>query len=426
MKQAFASCRWRRIAGTGTLLCASVLTGSAQPGDGTAASATIEPATLPANGSAVLRIHVHPAQPLATGATIATQLPGAMLADALSYSLTKTIALAKGGFDWNNVLVQAVAHPDARFEVHIESREFEDAAPLTRHGQRVTATLRSASLPAGTDVVFTYRTSAPWIASKHFPISVSIDGKRLQPDPSFSVVSGPVAYRRVIVPSSAKPGQPFRVLLVSLDSFDNLADSPTSHVQILLGDKVLRKDISYTGRYETRVSLSAPGIYRLRADGVESNPIRITRDADGPYWGDLHSHNEWSFDAVSSNQDPDHYTYARDISGLDFAALSNHANGLAPVYWKQAQALCRRYNDPGHFVSILGYEGGFGYHLNGYYYGCDEGPADGQKENVGRGKPEAVDAFRRYLEHTRMLLEVHHTGISWGLEEGSTNFDGSD
>jgi hypothetical protein len=426
MSQALENCSWLRTVVIVCVVFASIRMGSTQQITGVGASATIEPVKFPANGSVVLRVHIHPAKPLATGAIITTQLPNAMLAEELSYSLTKKIALAKGGFDWDNVMVQATGNPDAKFDVKIETHEPEDQNLPSRHGQRVSATLTSPSLPADTDIVFTYRTSSPWIASKHFPVNVSIDGKRIQPDPSFSVVSGPIAYSRVIIPSSAKPGQPFRVLLVSLDQFDNLADSPKSNVQILLDDKVLRKDISYTGRYETTVSLPAQGVYRLRADGVESNPIRITNDAGGPYWGDMHSHNEWSSDAVSSNQDPDHYTYARDISGLDFAALSNHANGLEPIYWTQAQALCRKYNDPGHFVSILGYEAGFGYHLNGYYYSCDEGPADGQRADVGRGKPEDYEAFRKYLEHTKMLLELHHMGISWGLEHGSTNFDGSD
>ncbi len=426
MSPALEKCSWQKMVVIGCVVFASIRIGAAQPIDGAGASATIEPGKFPADGSVVLRVHVHPARSLETGAVITTQLPSAMLAAELSYSLTKQIALAKGGFDWNNVTVEAAAHPDAKFDVKIETHEFEDPTLISRHGQQVSATLKSSPLPADTDIIFTYRTSAPWIASKHFPVNVSIDGKRIQPDPSFSVVPGPVAYSRVIIPSSAKPGQPFRVLLVSLDQFDNLADSPRSNVQILVGDKVLRKDISYIGRYETAVSLPTQGVFRLRVDGVESNPIRITNDARGPYWGDIHSHNEWSMDAVSSNQDPDHYTYARDISGLDFAALSNHVNGMEPIYWTQAQALCRKYNDPGHFVTILGYEAGFGYHLNGYFYSCDEGPADGQKADVGRGKPEDYEAFLKYLEHTRMLLELHHMGISWGLEKGSTNFDGSD
>src|SRR3984885_1877179 len=190
MNQALENCSWLKMVVIVCVLFAGIRLGSTQQIDGVGASATIEPAKYPANGSVVLRVHIHPAKPLATGAIITTQLPNAMLAEELSYSLTKKIALAKGGFDWDNVMVQATGNPDAKFDVKIETHEPEDQNLPSRHGQRVSATLTSSSLPADTDIVFTYRTSSPWIASKHFPVNVSIDGKRIKPDPSFSVVSG--------------------------------------------------------------------------------------------------------------------------------------------------------------------------------------------------------------------------------------------
>ena len=148
MSQALENCSWLRTVVIVCVVFASIRTGLTQQIDGVGASATIEPAKFPANGSVVLRVHIHPAKPLATGAIITTQLPNAMLAEELSYSLTKKIALAKGGFDWDNVMVQATGNPDAKFDVKIETHEPEDQNLPSRHGQRVSATLTSSSLPA--------------------------------------------------------------------------------------------------------------------------------------------------------------------------------------------------------------------------------------------------------------------------------------
>ena len=73
-------------------------------------------------------------------------------------------------------------------------------------------------------------------------------------------------------------------------------------------------------------------------NGVESNPIRITPNPQGPYWGDIHNHNEADHDAASGG---DSTVYARDVSALDFFAPSNHANGGFAPYRERAQQVCR-------------------------------------------------------------------------------------
>ena len=69
MNQAFENCSWLKIVVIVCMLFASIRMGSTQQIEGVGASATIEPAQFPANGSVVLRVHVHPGKSLATGAS---------------------------------------------------------------------------------------------------------------------------------------------------------------------------------------------------------------------------------------------------------------------------------------------------------------------------------------------------------------------
>ena len=138
----------------------------AQPGaPASGASAVVEPARLPAFASAVLRVRVRPRRALPAGAVVTTQLPSAMLASTLSYSLTKTLSVrdpqiimpaampttaqaaaalaAQGNFAqftrWDTVTVDVQGRDDAAFDVKIEKREFELGTGATsRHGQAVT------------------------------------------------------------------------------------------------------------------------------------------------------------------------------------------------------------------------------------------------------------------------------------------------
>lgn len=409
------------------------------------ASAAIEPDVLPPHISVPLKVRITLPDGLIRGETIATQLPNTFLTKDLSYSLTKTIVEAPGLLDqvwagigylltgkldtrslfsWDMVEVSSPTVPDADFELDIVSAQIDDITvkPGERHGQRVIATLYGEDIPAGGEIVMTYSTMSPWIISKAFAVRVDVNGVRLAEEPTFEVEPGQATSLQVIVPSSARPGEPFRVQLISRDRYENLANNPLSDLDLVVGDTVIEEDITFAGRTERSVTIEEPGVYRLKANNILSNPIRITENPQGPWWGDLHSHNAFSFDAHSSMKDPDHYTYARDVSGLDFTALTNHAFGLEENYWKITQDWCRDYNDPGRFVTILGYEGGFGYHLDGYFPGCDGPIIDDQRYGAGRNSEERVRAFEKTVDENNLIVAIHHTGIVWG---GAT-FDGSE
>lgn len=119
-----------------------------------------------------------------------------------------------------------------------------------------------------------------------------------------------------------------------------------------------------------------------------SNPIRVL--ANEPprklLWGDLHCHTENSGDGSGSVRGL--YTYARDVSRLDFCACADHVGPKYPAdQWREIQEMARAFYDPGRFVAILGYEWSTMHHgdKNVYFARDDEAirvPESGEPEDL--------------------------------------------
>jgi len=134
------------------------------------------------------------------------------------------------------------------------------------------------------------------------------------------------------------------------------------------------------------VTLSSPGVHTVmvhdRGSGLtgESNPIVVPAavvvakapvDVEGPastaalgslleiargwnlYWGNLHQHVNIGGHGA---QTPEHaYRYGRDVSQLDFLALSDHCDPNA-YDWGYAKELADRFYEPGRFVTFAAFE----------------------------------------------------------------------
>jgi hypothetical protein len=233
-------------------------------------------------------------------------------------------------------------------------------------GDRVTLIYGAGSARAVADR-FAERGSRFW-----FAVDGDGDGVRqvLKDSPQVEVLPGPPAQLQVTLPGTARPGEQVPVTLALLDATGN-AGTPAA-AEIVFPERTAGLELparvalapADRGRKTIFAAAREPGIVRLRAEGpeglsAESNPMLIASEGPRVLWGDLHGHSNFS-DGTGTPED--YYLYARDVSGLDIAALTDHDHwGMLfldahPEMWDEIQRQTRRFYEPGRFVTLLGYE----------------------------------------------------------------------
>jgi hypothetical protein len=181
-----------------------------------------------------------------------------------------------------------------------------------------------------------------------------------------------------------------------------------------------------TGYIRFQLVPTATGVVSVRAEILEldlnaaSNAMQVHDVAPSLriYWGDLHSHSEYSFDAVGDRP----FHYARFISGLDFYALTDHSwppdadgttTGLSEFTWKAYGAATDDNYVPGSFVTLHAYEcsmdGPYGHH--NVYFRDVQGPLHYARSHI---LPEAhtstLPDIWASLKAGEALTIPHHTG----------------
>jgi len=118
------------------------------------------------------------------------------------------------------------------------------------------------------------------------------------------------------------------------------------------------------GVLDLDVPTAGEGLYRVlgsTASGLmaESNPL-IVRDAiPRVLWGDLHGHSQLS-DGTGTPED--YFAYARDVAAVDVIALTDHDHwGMRfldgnPGLWSTIEEAAHRFDEPGRFVALVGFE----------------------------------------------------------------------
>ncbi|MGI5818804.1 MAG: DUF3604 domain-containing protein [Armatimonadota bacterium] len=360
-----------------------------------------------------VRVEIAAERELAPGAQIEVQFPQSWTMDGCA-SFTKAYQTQDpAAAEYLQVYVPGI---DARFNVRVEPRDFDTGEEMTRHGRRIFVTLQGGCIPAGRPVVVDWRNTLASRRAETETVHVAIDGRRIEPMPEIVTYPREEARLRVIAPSSVAPGAPFEVLIVSLDPYEN-ASATWHEGDALLGPdgEALSEPLCFHGSCVVTVALDGEGIRRLSYRGALSNPIRVTENPRGPYWGDIHIHTRWSHDAIGRFP----YEYARDVSGLDFAAACDHAES-ASLYWDHLVDLANEHNEPGRFVAFVAYENGLGApsgHYNTYYIG-DEGRCYLKPEFDGD-----IERLNPMLDPEDAMTIPHHTGIQWGHSGGGPTVD---
>ncbi len=304
---------------------------------------------------------------------------------------------------------------DARFTHEIAARQLHFPEHKSRHGRCIVATLESGTVPAGRQILLRYEnTFAPYVAEVE-TVWLRIKGETPETLPSLTTRPGPGVAMRIITPSGVEPEQEFDVLIVSLDQFENASGTRFEDESLVLPDgSVVAEGLGFTGSVRVPVKLKEPGVYRFKMGDTVSNAVRVAEGCHGPYWGDIHVHTKLSGDAQGTNP----YKYARNVSGLDFAAAMDHWDSLGPEGYRILEAWAEEDNRPGVFVTLPGDERNpealTGHH-NLYFRDMEtfrRHQALHTKANKPSPEAEADDLSR--LDPARAMLIPHHTGISWG------------
>lgn len=295
---------------------------------------------------------------------------------------------------------------EGRFHVEIRRRHLPYPGGMVRHGRHVLATLAEGSVPAGEPVRIVYaNTYAPYVAGTE-TVWLRARGEAPEVAPLLTVTSGPAERVRIIAPSGVEPGERFEILIVSLDEFDNRSSTEFRGETLVTTDgKTVAEGLDFLGGTKVPVTLESGGVYRFRMRDAVSNAVRVGKGRRGPYWGDIHIHTALSHDG----QGNDPYGYARDVSGLDFAAVADHWESLGEAGCGQVLNWAREAHVPGEFVTMLADERNppelTGHH-NVYF-------RDEQHFLACAAKPGRGPLDLGSLDPSAVTIVPHHTGMGW-------------
>ena len=188
----------------------------------------------------------------------------------------------------------------------------------------------------------------------------------LPEQPIISIIPGPPANYKAIMPTQQRVGQKFKLRLKGEDRWGNPSNQCDSTFVLKASAPVdgLPDTVSFrSGEFSAivdRLSVGAPGdltINLVDADGnsvCTSNPMRVTAEADLlPYWGDLHGQSE---ETIGTNSARDFYNFARDKAFLDVCVHQGNDFQITTAFWEHLNELSAEFTKDDEFIVFPGWE----------------------------------------------------------------------
>ena len=215
----------------------------------------------------------------------------------------------------------------------------------------------------------------------------------------------------------------------AIDEDGNLDVGYRGRVSFNSTDRNAKLPVAYTFTPFDRGVHTFKGIY-LKTDGLQtisvssgsasgtSNVLRVTRGApeENVFFGDIHGHSMFSDGMIWID---DQYEYMRDVSLLDFGAVTDHGEKSYGFTEDMVIPYADRFYEPGSFVTFCASEWtrGFGYgHKNNYFLdGFGVYAADRYK---------TPDSLWGALEGKNVITPPHHTACR--LDIGPAGYNGLD
>lgn len=189
----------------------------------------------------------------------------------------------------------------------------------------------------------------------------------LPESPTVAIGAGPPAAWRAVLPTLRRVSEPFRLSLKAEDRWGNPCDTADETVRLSSSVRIdrLPTEVSFTSerpivvleglRIEEPVDAAVVEVTDESGESLaRSNPLRITADsAFTANWADFHGQTE---ETVGTNSAEDYFEFARDRAFLDIVGHQGNDFQITGEFWKRLQELTARFDEPGRFVAIPGYE----------------------------------------------------------------------
>jgi hypothetical protein len=272
-------------------------------------------------------------------------------------------------------------------------------------------------------------------ARRAFLVDVDVDGAgRWTPildPPHLAIVGGPVVGLVVVAPSTVRTGEPFSLLVRTVDAWGNPAPSWKGTVT-LTGSALALPETQHT--FAARDGgvwwldgciVAAEGTHRVEARAIgagdaeliaHSNPM-CCKAQPSPYrlyWGDPHGGQ-----IADASKIPDFFRYARDVAGVHFAGYQRNDHVHSNADYALQQQAEREFAAPGRFVPLPGFEWtadpSMGGHHNVYFRRHDQPMRRNSHQGVAdlsdleADLPHVLDLHRAY-RGTDTLITPHVGG----------------
>jgi len=182
--------------------------------------------------------------------------------------------------------------------------------------------------------------------------------------PYISIVAGPPAVWKAVLPTARKPGEKFQLGLKAEDHWGN--PTPLAEGRFRLESSVVVQGLPSEVNYKTGdksvsfegLSVDEPGVVWIRVldeSGkcvAQAGPLHI-RDGLSGYWGDLHGQSGESIGITTSRN---YFDFARNKSFLDVSGHQANDFQVNNAFWKYLNELTAEYHEDGRFVVFPGYE----------------------------------------------------------------------
>ncbi|HVY43369.1 MAG TPA: DUF3604 domain-containing protein [Hyphomicrobiaceae bacterium] len=189
----------------------------------------------------------------------------------------------------------------------------------------------------------------------------------LPQSPTITLVPGPPARWRALLPTLVRAGEPFRLAIKPEDKWGNPSDRADALLRLVPSAPVrgLPKETRISkGQFAAvleDLSVDAPADLHIDVLGengellCRSNPLRVGDPSRRlvHYWGDTHGQ---SNETLGTNSAREYFIFGRDRAFLDVMGHQGNDFQITDAFWRELNALTAEFDDPGRFVCIPGYE----------------------------------------------------------------------